>query len=85
MNQQAAQRLPASPLTSPFTAWLVLGDACWGESALSRPIAPSEQQHEGLGSSLGFSLASGKICFWQKVQTYVWAERAGAITYDLQR
>lgn len=24
-------------------------------------------------------------CFWQKVQTYVWAERADAVTYDLQR
>lgn len=24
-------------------------------------------------------------CFWQKVQTYMWAERTDAITYDLQR
>lgn len=65
------QRAPSLP---PWPAGSFFETLAGG--SLSAPVQ-SAPWREGLASSLGFSFASGK-CFWQKVQTYMWAERVDA-------
>lgn len=77
------ERAPASPLTSSSPSGSFFETTLAGGSL--SPHVQSAQPCEGLGSSLGFSFASGKSVFGKRFRlTCGWRGRM-PITYDLLR